>query len=72
MVHGGVLQSAFNRLQKTIGNIALGGLGAYKETLGMAHVCQLEPGVGQARHSMENTKALDKANGSVARHRTRV
>ena len=39
--------------RKTIGNIALGGLGAYKEALGMAHVCQLEPGVGQARHSRE-------------------
>ena len=70
MVCGGVLQSTFNRLQKTIGNIALGGLGAYEETLGMAHVCQLELGVGQAHHSRENTEALDKANGSVARHRT--
>ena len=36
---GGVLQSAFNRFQKTIGSIALGGLGAYEETLGVAHVC---------------------------------
>ena len=67
MVCGGVLQSAFNILKKNIGNIELGGLGAYEETLGMAHVCQLEPGVGQARHSRENTEVLDKANGSVAR-----
>ena len=42
MVRGGVLQNAFNRLQKTIRNITLRGLGAYQETLGMAHVCQLE------------------------------
>ena len=60
MVRGGVLQSAFNRLQKTIGNIALGGLGAYEETLGMAHVCQLELGVGQARHNRETLKRLAK------------
>ena len=72
VVRGKVFQSAFNRLQKTIGNIALGGLGAYEETLGMAHVCQFEPGVGQACHNRENTEALDKANGSDARHRTRV
>ena len=39
VIRGGVLQTAFNRLQKTIGNIPLGGLGAYEETLGMAHVC---------------------------------
>ena len=58
--------------KKTIGNIALGGLGAYEETLGMDHVCQLELGVGQARHNRENTEALDKANGSVAWHRAGV
>ena len=60
MVCGGLLKSAFNRLQKTIGNIALGGLGAYEETLGMAHVCQLQPGIGQAHHSRENAEALTK------------
>ena len=38
----------------------MGGLGAYEETLGVAHVCQLELGVGQARHSRENTEALTK------------
>ena len=72
MVCGGVLQTSFNGLQKTIGNLALGRLGASEVTLEMAYVCQLELGVGQEGHGRENTEALDKATGSVAGHRTRV
>ena len=72
MVCGGVFQIAFNGLQKTIGNLALGRLGASEVTLEMANVCQLKTGVGQEGYSRENTEALDKAIGSVARHRTQV
>ena len=72
MVCGGVLQIAFNGLQEIIGNLALGHLGASKVTLEMADVYQLEPRVGQEGYNNENTKALDKATGLIARHRTRV
>ena len=72
MVYGGVLQLAFNGLEKNIGNLALGRLGASEVTLEMAHVSQLEPGVGQEGYGRENTEALDKAIGLLARHRMRV
>ena len=55
VVCGGVLQIIFNGLQKTIGNLALGHLGASKVTLEMAHVCQLELGLRQEGYSKENT-----------------
>ena len=58
--------------KKTIRNLVLGRLGASEVTLEMAHVCQLEPGVRQEGYSRENTEALDKATGLVARHRMRV
>ena len=38
MAWGGVLQIAFNGLQETIGNLALGRLGASEVTLEMADV----------------------------------
>ena len=31
----------------------------------MAHVCWLEPRVGQARHSRENTEVLDDRGGQT-------
>ena len=67
MVHGGVLQSAFNRLQKTIGNITLGGLGAYEETLGMARVYNLslesEKHVTAGKTLKRLTKLMDRLHG---------
>ena len=71
MVSGGVLQIAFNGLQKTTGNLTLGYLGASGVTVEMADVCQLDSRVGRQGYSRENTEALDKATGSVAGHRTR-
>ena len=72
VVYGGVLQIAFNRLQKTIGNLTLGCLGASEVIVEVADVCQIEPRVQQQGYSRENIEALDKATGSVVRHRTWV
>ena len=66
MVVGGVLQIAFNGLQKTIGNLTLECLGASEVIVEMADVCQLEPRVRQQGYGRENTEELDKATGSVA------
>ena len=72
MVCGGILQIAFNGLQKTVGNLTLGCLGASKVIVEVADVCQLEPQVRQQGYGRENIEALDKATGSVAGHRTGV
>ena len=68
----GVLQIAFNGLQKTIGNLTLGCLGSSEVIVEMADVCQLEPRVRQQGYGRENAEALDKAIGLVVGHRTRV
>ena len=72
VVCGGVLQITFNGLQKTVGNLTLGCLGASEVIVEVADVCQLEPRVRQQGYGRENIEALDKATGSVAGHRTRV
>ena len=72
VVYGGVLQIAFNRLQKTIVNLTLGCLGASEVIVEMADVFQLEPRVQQQGYGKENSKAIDKATGLVAGHRTQV
>ena len=72
VVCGGVLQITFNGLQKTIGNLTLGCLGASEVIVEVADVYQLEPRVQQQGYSKENTETFDKATGSVAGHRTQV
>ena len=72
VVCGGVLQITFNGLQKTIANLTLGCLGESEVIVEVADVCQLEVRVRQQGYDRENTKALDKATGSVAGHRTWV
>ena len=72
VVCGGVLQIAFNGLQKTVGNLTLGCLGASEVIVEVADVCQLEPRARQQGYGRENIEALDKATGSVAGHRTRI
>ena len=72
VVCGGVLQITFNGLQKTVGNLTLGCLGASEVIVEVADVCQLEPRVRQQGYGRENIEALDKATGSVAGHRTWV
>ena len=43
VVYGGVLQIAFNGLQKTIGNLTLGCLGASEVIVEVVDVYELEP-----------------------------
>ena len=67
VVCGGVLQIAFNGLQKTIGNLTLGCLGASEVIVEVADVCQLEPRVrqqGYGRKTLKHlTKLLDRLRG---------
>ena len=67
VVCGGVLQIAFNGLQKTVGNLTLGCLGASKVIVEVADVCSLSlesDNKVMARKTLKHlTKLLDRLQG---------
>lgn len=62
-----MLQSTFSGIHKSTLNLALGYPTTSEVTLGNAHGCHLEPGVG---HGCDGRCPLDKATGWTISHRT--